>query len=172
MKVNSFLHFSKYRINVMPCNHVNQMNKRYITRATLVSYKNNDDDSDDENEIKKKQNENKKNQESIYAQKVVQLNKLFYLDYTLTSEELEDLIMGTFKKLYKITLEVINENVCLVVYPEVKPVNDLKYKEDLIIISELLSDLAVKQYLYDEFKKADILKKDRYILPLPIKNIF
>lgn len=143
---------------------------KFVVKASSVCYREDDDgDSDDE------RNRNKKNKkpDQLYNQQILQLNKLFYLDHTLSPDELEDLILGTFKKFYKISLEVINESVCLVIYPEVKQSNDMKYKEDLKVISELLSDLAVKQFIYDEFKKINKpIQKDRYIVLLPIKNIF
>jgi len=143
---------------------------KFVVKALSVSYRD-DDDGNSDDEKNKKDKYKKKDQ--LYNQQIVQLNKLFYLDYTLTPDELEDLILGTFKKFYKISLEVINESVCLVIYPEIKQTNDMKYKEDLKVISELLSDLAVKQFIYDEFKKVNKpIHKDRYIVLLPIKNIF
>lgn len=104
-------------------------------------------------------------------ERIKQLNKLFYLDHRLTQPELEDLIVGTCKKFYRIALEVVeDERMLLVIYPEVKRKDDFEYIQELMKIAHTLSDFGLKQFIQDQFKHIQ-MKKEPIVIPLPVKNI-
>ena len=116
-------------------------------------------DSDDE-----ESNINKVDPE--HEQTIHNLNKLFYYDYTITYQDLKDLIVGTFKKLYRIQLEVREGRVCFVVYPDIKSEDDVEYKREMDAIASILTDYAMKEYLYNELKKIDVFQRGIVIIPL------
>ena len=92
---------------------------------------------------------------------------MFYLDYKLTQPELEDLILGTFKRFYKIALETHQFQEYLVIYPEIKHKNDFEYIKELIAISDTLTEYGMKQYVMNQFKNLR-MKKEKIMIPLPI----
>lgn len=102
---------------------------------------------------------------------IQKLNKLFYLEHRMTQPELEELIVGTCKKLYRIALEVVeDQRMLLVIYPEVKHKDDFEYIEELMKIAHTLSDFGLKQFVQERFKHIQI-KKEPIVIPLPVKNI-
>lgn len=126
-------------------------------------------DSDDEDHfIEKKQIENPIEMDPEQLQTIRSLNKLFYYNYTISYQELKDLIIGTFKKLYRINLEVREGQICFVVYPEVKSEDDFEYKREMDAIAMVLTDYAMKEYLYDELKKINVFQKGILVIPLHI----
>jgi len=120
-----------------------------------------DDDEDED----RSRNERKSNEQHI--QRIQKLNQLFYLDYKLTQPELEDLILGTFKRFYKIALEMHQFQEYLVIYPEIKHKNDFEYIKELIAISDTLTEYGMKQYVMNQFKNLR-MKKEKIMIPLPI----
>uniref|UniRef100_A0A6C0CSE0 Uncharacterized protein n=1 Tax=viral metagenome TaxID=1070528 RepID=A0A6C0CSE0_9ZZZZ len=125
------------------------------------SYENEDDDKEQFNQ---KKDRIKINQE----QTINSLNKMFYYNYTLSYQELKDLIIGTFKKLYRIKLEIYEGKICFVVYPEVKSEDDIEYKREMDAIAMILTDYMMKEYLYDELKKITVFQRGIIIIPLHI----
>lgn len=125
-------------------------------------------DDDDENNDKMKSNENKdlNKTDAKQLEKIHRLNKLFYYNYTITYQDLKDLIVGTFKKLYNVQLEICEGQVCFVIYPDIKSEDDLDYKKKMEAISLILTDYAMKEYLYDEIKKINMIKKEPIVIPL------
>ena len=119
------------------------------------SYDSDDDEEPNINEV-----------DPEHIQTIHNLNKLFYYDYTITYQDLKDLIVGTFKKLYRIQLEVRERRVCFVIYPEIRSENDLEYKKEMENFAAILTDYAMKEFLYNELKKVDIFKKDIIVIPL------
>lgn len=117
-------------------------------------------DSDDEEES------NISDIDPEHSQTIHSLNKLFYYDYTISYQDLKDLIVGTFKKLYRIQLEVREKRICFVVYPEIKSEDDIEYRREMDAIASILSDYAMKEYLYNELKKIDVFKRGIIIIPL------
>ena len=65
-------------------------------------------------------------------------------------------------------MEVRDKRICFVIYPEVKSEYNLEYKNEMNDIALLLSDYAMKEYLYHEIKKIDMIKKDEIVIPLNI----
>lgn len=125
-----------------------------------------EDDEDHYNQHKQPEDPIQMHPEKL--QTIRALNKMFYYDYTLSYQELKDLIIGTFKKLYRIKLEVREKQICFVVYPEVKSEDDQEYKKEMDIIAMVLTDYAMKEYLYDELKKVTIFQRGVIVIPLHI----
>jgi hypothetical protein len=122
---------------------------------------------DDEDELRSR---NKKKPNNQHIQHIQKLNKLFYMDYKLTQPELEDLILGTFKRFYKVSLETHPFQECLVIHPEIKSKNDFEYIKELIKISDTLTQYGLKQYVVHQFKHLT-MKKEKIRIPLPIDPI-
>ena len=126
-------------------------------------------DSDDEDHLRdKKYIEDPIKMDPEHLQTIRALNKLFYYNYTICYQELKDLVIGTFKKFYRINLEVREGQICFVVYPEIKSEDDIEYKRDMDAIAMILTDYAMKEYLYDELKKVDIFQRGIIVIPLHI----
>lgn len=121
-------------------------------------------DGDDDEPKKQLNNPNEMDPEQL--QTIRSLNKLFYYNYTITYQDLKDLIVGTFKKFYRIGLEVREGQVCFVVYPEVQSEDDIEYKREMDAIALILTDYAMKEHLYAELKKIDIFQRGVVIIPL------
>jgi hypothetical protein len=137
--------------------------------ATITREGGSGSDSDDEDHFnQRKQPEDPTQMHPEKLQTIRALNKMFYYDYTLSYQELKDLIIGTFKKLYRIKLEVREKQICFVVYPEVKSEDDLEYKKEMDIIAMVLTDYAMKEYLYDELKKVTVFQRGVIVIPLHI----
>lgn len=136
---------------------------KLISRVTMSR----EDDSGSDEEPKQQLND-PNIMEPEQLQTIRSLNKLFYYDYTLSYQELKDLIIGTFKKLYRIKLEVRENQICFVVYPEVKSEDDFEYKQEMDAIAMVLTDYAMKEYLYDELKKITLFQRGVIVIPLHI----
>lgn len=139
--------------------------RKYKPCHAITLTRDDDDSNEDDTNNKKKSYENI---DPERIQTIHNLNKIFYYDYTISYEELKDLIIGTFKKLYRIKLEVREGQICFVVYPEILSTDDIEYKREMDAIAMVLTDYAMKDYLYNEIKKINIFQRDIVVIPLQI----
>jgi hypothetical protein len=140
----------------------------YKIYAKTIS-KNNDEYEDEDIQSIKRQIEqgaNKNHEKSA----IEQLNRMFYMDYTLKGVELKELIIGTFKRLYDLKLEVRDKDIYLIVYPTLRREDDETYKEELNTIASILTEWNLKRYILDEFKNLNSIGfKENIEIMLPVQ---
>lgn len=99
-----------------------------------------------------------------------QLNRIFYMDYSMSGVDLKDLIIGTFKRLYDLKLEVREKEIYLIVYPTLRQEEDETYKEELNTIASILTEWNLKRYIMDEFKNLNAVGfKENIEIRLPVQ---
>jgi len=148
--------------------YVKPLYKRYKIYAKMMSKDSGEYENEDIDSIKRQieHGPNKKNGKSA----IEQLNRIFYMDYRMNGMELKELIIGTFKRLYDLKLEVRDKDIYLIVYPRLRQENDETYKEELNTIATILTEWNLKRYIIDEFKNLNAIAfKENIEIMLPVQ---
>lgn len=154
-------HFKKERT-------VKRSQYSYRVYAKTLSKDNNEYEDEDIQSIKKQiEHGQTKNPKKTAVQN---LNRIFYMDYSMNGSDLQELITGTFKRLYDLKLEVREKEIYLIIYPTLRREDDETYKEELNTIASILTEWNLKRYIMDEFKNLNaIVFKENIEIMLPVQ---
>jgi len=130
------------------------------TNAIKVNLADKGDDSYDEEDFE--------NNDQKFKEQIKSLNRLYYMDGTLSGTELKDLIKGTFKRLYEIKLEVRSTSIYLIVYPKLRT-DEYQYDRELDTLANILTEWNMKQFIIREFKNIKKPMKDHIEILLKVE---
>jgi len=130
------------------------------TNAIKVNLADKGDDSYDEEDFE--------NNDQKFKEQIKSLNRLYYMDGTLSGTELKDLIKGTFKRLYEIKLEVRSTSIYLIVYPKLRT-DEYQYDRELDTLANILTEWNMTQFIIREFKNIKKPMKDHIEILLKVE---
>lgn len=114
-----------------------------VNSATITTFDFGDNDAD------KNKKTNPKNHKIL--KRIEKLNKLFYQDTHITVNELDHLIVSTFSQSVQICLKYMNNQMYIVIFPEVVTPNEI-YRHSLSRLVHVLTEWGVRDSVFDFFE--------------------